>query len=169
MSANGLVLSDNRRAVKRITSGHKYVLGDTKPVFKGKHCWRVKVTDNKHWLFFGVSENKSFSDSNYSNSYGCSGGTQYYKNNNSAVQNNGISTAHLHKAQFVDMLLNVDKGTLNICEVGNCNTGTEAKLWNLPKTHGYVPAFNIHGTGIELRLAKISVSWYGKNKSIKWK
>jgi len=167
-SPDGLVLSDHRRAVKRISTGHKYILADTKPVKKGKHCWRVKVKDNKHWIFFGVAEQKHHSQNNYSQSYGCSGSTQFYKNGNGQVQVNNINTKHLHTAQFVDILLNIDKGTLNICEVGNCNSATEAKLWNLPKTHGYVPSFNIHGTGIEIRLAKITPSWYGKKKKIKF-
>eukprot|EP01083_Nonionella_stella_P058481 153131_1 len=168
-SKDGLIMKHHRKAVERTATGHKYILADTKPVFKGKHCWRVKVTNNKHWIFFGVSEKKAFDDSNYSKSYGCSGSSQYYKNDNSAVVSNGVKTAHLHTAAFVDILLDLNRRILCICEVGNSNDAKDAKLTNLPRTHGYVPAFNIHGQGIEIRLAKISASWYGKRKSIQFK
>eukprot|EP01084_Bolivina_argentea_P143860 252557_1 len=57
-SSNGLELLDKRRCVKRISQGHKYILADTKPVSKGKHCWRVHITNNKHWLFLGVAQAK---------------------------------------------------------------------------------------------------------------
>ena len=167
-SADGLELSDHRKSVKRTSQGHKHVLADCTPVGKGKHCWRGKVTDNKHWIFFGVANNEHPQDGGFSQSYGCSGTSgQFYNNSNVAVTNNGASNAHLHAAEFVDIFLDVDKGTLRICEVGNCNKGNEVRMTGLPK-HDYVPSFNIHGANISIRLAKIPTSWYSKKKSIKY-
>lgn len=45
-SKHGLKLTDNNQCVKRIWTGYKsnkWILCDTKPIYKGVHCWRVHV------------------------------------------------------------------------------------------------------------------------------
>eukprot|EP01084_Bolivina_argentea_P011781 22040_1 len=111
----------------------------------------MKIVNNKCWMLYAVAEKKTHTDYSYSQSYGVACCNDYYNNGNKNVKNNAVGMKH--EAEFVDLLLNVDEGTLNICEVGNCVEGKEAKLWGLPKTHGYVPSLNIWGTNIEVRLA----------------
>ena len=95
--------------------------------------------------------------------YGISGNNQYY---DKSTSHNKINTNHFHAATNVDLLLDVDNGKLNLCEVGNRSDTKEAKLWNLPiGNHGWLPHFNIFGAQIQLRLAKIPVLWYGVQKS----
>eukprot|EP01084_Bolivina_argentea_P130670 230678_1 len=169
-------LSDDGRCIKRTSNGYvAYVLSDMDPVTSGVHCWRVKITNpksNNHWIIFAVSQRDTFDDDSYlgGDVFGVSCCSQYYGNN---IKNNGVNTKHLHGAKYVDLLLDVDNGKLSICEVGtNYGDEKEAKLWNLPTdsnvwVHGWVPHFNITyiAAGIELRLAKIDTSLYGKAKA----
>ena len=59
--------------------------------------------------------------------------------------------------------MDVDKGKLNLCVVGQKNEKNEAKLWNLPiKKLGWVPHCNVRSPKSELRIAKIPEKWYGE-------
>eukprot|EP01084_Bolivina_argentea_P099271 178448_1 len=129
----------------------------------------MKIVNNTCWMFYGVAEKKTHKDHSYKQSYGVTCCSGYRNNSNTNVKNKGVNTKHFESAEFIDLLLNVDEGTFNICEVGNCVEGKEAKLWGLPKTHGYVPSLNgyvpsLNGVIIEVRLAKIPSSWYGKQR-----
>ena len=66
----------------------------------------------------------------------------------------------------VDLLLDVDNKTLNICVVGKCDDKHEAKIWNLDDNeNGWVPHLNCYSynhSGHQFRIAKIPNDWYGK-------
>jgi len=167
MSSGAFLMSDDRTSIKRTSQGHKYALVDTEPVKEGKHCWRVELNDdNKQWICFGVAHPTiPKTDNNYEQMYGCSGANQWYNNRNANVTNNKVYTTHLFSARFVDILLDLIDGTLKICEVGNLK---EIIFSNMPRDREYVPAFNIHGNGIEIRVAKIPTTWCGKDKEFEW-
>ena len=71
----------------------------------------------------------------------------------------------------IDMLLDIDKGELKFCIVGQYDPQNEIILYNLPKIqNGWIPQFNLNGKNIELRIAQIPIQWYGipKPKAICW-
>eukprot|EP01084_Bolivina_argentea_P259659 438190_1 len=111
----------------------------------------------------GVSQKRVFKDNSYSDgAVGHSGSSnQFY----GTAEHNNVSTKHFHSCKEVDILLDLNSLKMNICEVGQCNEAMEVKYWNMPKGKEWVPHLNVHGQGIQLRIAKISVTWYGKPKS----
>ena len=64
----------------------------------------------------------------------------------------------------VDMLFDVDGKKLDLCVVGHDDEQRRVKFWNIPQQNGWVPHFNIHRLDIELRIARIPPSLFGKPK-----
>ena len=69
-SHNGITLSDDNKCAIRAGAfnNHEYIIVDDKPVFKGIHCWRVKVetkTNNYKWIMFGVGQYKEYDYHSY--------------------------------------------------------------------------------------------------------
>ena len=67
----------------------------------------------------------------------------------------------------IDMLLNMDEKTLRWCVVGKNEEKHIIKFTNIPlQSNGYVPHFNVYYTNLEMRLAQIPPSLFGKAKDI---
>eukprot|EP01084_Bolivina_argentea_P211045 359063_1 len=167
---------DNKCATKLIDGTQRYIMTDC-GVFEGIHCWRVYINNPKNgWLMLAVAECKNYKDNSYTEDgvYGCSSANQYYSGENvkwvKYPHCNHIDTKHLskHKQCKADIRLDLDKGELNICLVGNCTDETELKLWKIEKntTVGYSPHFNLFGNNIQIRIAKIPNEWYSTPQDI---
>ena len=65
------------------------------------------------------------------------------------------------------MLLDADKGILKFCVVPFVEEKYEAILRKIPidNDEGYVPHFNLDRRGQNLKIARIPIDWYGKEKS----
>ena len=113
---------------------------------------------------WGVSAKKIFEGFSYNDSTvrgvapanGC-----WYGNSH-----NNPTTKHFHvKKCEVDMLLNVDEGKLDLCVVGQNDENHTVKFWDLPiGQHGWLPHFNIYQDQIQIRIAQIPPSLFGKVK-----
>ena len=85
---------------------------------------------------------------------------------NGASYNSGqfkFDNFHIKEGE-VDMLLDVDKKTLDICVVGKKKEQNWMKIYNIKQQNGWIPHFNIHENNIELRIAKIPPSLFGEYK-----
>ena len=120
-----------------------------------------------------MSEKKEFRNTSYAelSVHGISNHTQYHKDGDyDHSNNNQINTNHFRVDKCeIDMLLNCDKGTLNLYVVDEnndkINESKEAKLWNIPikkYKNGWIPHFNVASTNAQLRIAKIPYSMYAK-------
>ena len=69
-----------------------------------------------------------------------------------------------HANLEIDMFFDADKGTLNMCIVGN-DVGNEIKIWDIVKRK-YVPHVNTGIHDLEMRCAEIPTDWYGQSKEI---
>ena len=66
-TSNCYTLSDDNTCATRDgtknTCYHSYILPDCKPVFRGKHCWRISVKNPKaKWIGFYVSSVDEFNN-----------------------------------------------------------------------------------------------------------
>ena len=113
---------------------------------------------------WGVSQKKKFDKYSYMDSTvrgvapanGC-----WYGNSH----NNPTTTQFKAKECEVDMLLNVDQGKLDLCVVGQNDENHTITLWDLPiGQHGWVPHFNIFTSKIQIRIAQIEPSLFGKEQ-----
>eukprot|EP01084_Bolivina_argentea_P141969 249450_1 len=177
MSDDGhLELSDDYKCVTHSGSdSHTYILADIQPVTNGVHCWRVQVTHpTQHWLFWGISSKKLYAQKSYYKENTVQGvavnkgSLEWYLHNN-AIHNNitkEYQQLFLKKHCQVDMLLDVDKGTLNLCVVGHSEGKKQIKICGLsnPPNNAWVPHFNLYSSNTQLRIAKIPVSLFGKHK-----
>ena len=171
-------LRDNNKCCSKISGYHAYILEDCDAVFEGIHLWRIQVINHaKGWISFQVSEKKEFDVHSFNKKsvYGISNKNQFYNDGvYCGEDNNKINTHHFRVEKCeIDMLLNCDKGTLNLYVVDENNNDKngeiikekEAKLWNLDikKYNGFVPHFNVFGGNTQLRIAKIPHEMYNKS------
>lgn len=117
-------------------------------------------------MLCGVGEKKSFTKHSYQEVYGVARNNYYPKPKWEYYEHcNRIQMNHLYERMDgeIDMLLDVDKGELELCLVGLIDEAKRPKLWNLPLSmqNGWVPHFNIYQKDNSVRIASIPVSWYG--------
>jgi hypothetical protein len=87
---------------------------------------------------------------------------------NKLLENNQTSTHFRGDIREIDMLFNVDLGELCFQLVGS--SIAVIKFDDIPtdNQNGWVPHFDIYTKQVTIRLAKISISWFGIQKQIQW-
>ena len=127
----------------------------------------------QEWFVIGVSSKTMFGQYSFTDDtvYGISTMSQFYCS--SGAKFNDIITNHFARSQCeIDILLDVDKGLLNICIVGMCDDKHEAKFYSLPLNtkHGWVPHFNFgtRAKDTQIRFASVPIEWYGQQIDDIW-
>ena len=124
---------------------------------------------------WAVSDKKIFDKYSYNEAYGISAAMEkssWFPKDGKSLDgyygsHNNSDRLHFDAEQVeVDMLLDVDKGELNFCVVGQLEKG-EAKMFGLPiggeDGNGWVPHMNTTTETTSLKIAKIAVEFYGQS------
>eukprot|EP01084_Bolivina_argentea_P036565 67623_1 len=174
-SDKDVVLSDdNKCATKTSKSGHVYALIDDTPIFNDIHCWRVQIKGGKRaWIMFAIGEYKPYDDRSFREVHGvstCSQWFPWYPDKGVNTNNAKTDDWKTYDEYEVDILFNVDNGSLSICMVGNCKNYNQAKINGIQTNtkHGFVPNFNFYTGNVSLRVAKIPTDWYSQPKNIEF-
>eukprot|EP01084_Bolivina_argentea_P106370 190366_1 len=150
-----LILYDGNKCVHRILNEDDfgYILGNIEPIKTGIHCWRLNVVNpSERWILFGISQQKRFDNFQmYTN--GVFGQLYPYRSCTNWEYTNGINRAHFKEQKCqIDILLDADKGTLQLCIVGKCDDKHELRIWNLPQSNtGWLPHINVYGANQNFR------------------
>ena len=131
---------------------------------------------------WGISRKKIYRPSSYQEVWGITKWHHQWYPKNDKIR---ISTHNkCDKSRFaelengeVDILLDVDKRTLNICVVGKFSIDQDAKIWIDKEAKiwdieinedGWVPYFNCYSPSTKLQITQIPNNWYGLSKEIGW-
>eukprot|EP01084_Bolivina_argentea_P211044 359062_1 len=178
-SKYGLYLMDDNKCVQRCkvgsssTASYRWILADIKPVSKGIHCWRVnakhELEQKSGWVVYGISPpNDKIRDYVPIGIWGATYSMCFYPTTSKRMKND-----HLYKQNLnVDMLLDLDKQTLNIAVVGLMDDKYQIKFSGIEKTNefgGWCPYFNLYQNAsdectvrCQLRIAHISPKLFGQ-------
>ena len=163
---------DNKCLSKNQNSPFLSIVCDTKPVYKGIHCWRIKqINKGRAWVTFGVSEKRKFNEGVAQNTvWGIAYNQCWYAEGHKhsyslhKKYHNQAQLSHFNQSNEIDIYLDCDKGEMKLCVVGECVDEKEAQFFNMPinAKHGWVPHINSNHSGFSLRIAKIFPKMYGK-------
>mmetsp|Transcript_27800 Transcript_27800/g.45851 ORF Transcript_27800/g.45851 Transcript_27800/m.45851 type:complete len:244 (-) Transcript_27800:27-758(-) len=171
--------TENDQCVTRnstIRGGMNWIIVDDDPVTSGIHCWRVQTRTKSSWMMWAVCQKKRCQHLSFKEAYGIGvhDGQWYPKPNNAYwPHHNGASKLHFQEqcsdGGEVDMLLNVDDCTLQLCVVGMTASGLVPELTKLPNISndgGWVLHLSTYASKAQLRVAKIPVEWFGEKRDI---
>ena len=130
------------------------------------------INPNKSWFMWAVSRKQIFTDLSYKFAWGISYDNQWFPWHNTLIgiaNNNNIDLYHFDNSKCeVDLLLDVDKGELKICLVGQKSKDKEAIMSGIKypdnENQGFVPHINFGSSyvPIKVQIAKIPIEWYGE-------
>ncbi|ETO28395.1 structural maintenance of chromosome protein [Reticulomyxa filosa] len=169
-----VVLSHNNTIAMRrldIKNGHCYVIAEDNPVYQGAHCWRIRTHNpmtGLGWVMWGICQaNRRYKS--YSCRDPCVWGMapmNYYYGSKELIYDKTIKNDHFKQKDIcVDMHLDLSSGQLRFVIVDfDKSNHPEVVLRGIPRnnTNGWVPHFNIHTSGLWIRVAKIPPRWYGR-------
>ena len=190
-SRPGFKFIDDDRCVKRFVEfgdtddDAKWIFPDIEPVNEGIHCWRVNVNFAREgaeggWVLYAVAPpDPNMPDNGWaqSNPWGVAYSNYYVPTDK--IQNwEKCVFEHLYQKHLeVDILLDLEEGTVKIGIVGKIDDEHEYRFKGIEKTNefgGWAPHFNSYYSShsgpcsdeVELRIAEIPPELYGETCTI---